>query len=536
MINICLRQPSAKARIIRHIKSTEFVTRLEQTSDELISFKYYILLEDDPAKKDILYFLEISLKSIIKGINSMTTDSLENSLEILEDMKRSRYYENVCSLDDSAIGSSMFDSFVTTLSEKFEEINPTNIQYFNRSFQFLIHVLNIDESVSKKLEVFVNDVCNSKLPLSSDVLEFLSKFTSTRSSTKRDSQVKQIIEKSFQSFDTKVDNFRQRFAFMKLVRNYKLGDFKYQLDMEVAYKYFKNTLEFFQNSNIQKMSDEDFHYFIHVVYSLHAFESDLRMKSLLNEFVNWKMCKVIAARCFLSSNPEVVKICVQLSNIEEFPSDLTAELLTRSTTRKNFHFNVVTEKNSPDTLYSKAIKDKISNQLEDTIDLINKTLQNNDVSKLRISDVIEIYSRKIDIVQGVNDSLQRKIDESSAMNCELNKIIQSYASISQQQDTYNWSLETEKEILENSKKEKMLRILELENENYQLKDSVKTFSARLLEQNDIHMESENRLKQEIDGKFLSTKSHKCLLTFFSIRFEKCKKRSRETNARNEQES
>lgn len=177
LTSLCLDNYAAKYLITRTMKTTELRRKASELSNALISFKLFILLEDEIHSKDLKYFLAMSLTDVRAGIATLDVDPIKHSLDIM------RHVQNLqIKLDIKVNGQEAIQQLLKDLCEDLIEIltsvedSPCKESFFDGIFKFLKMLLEADGELATAMEHFVESAFLSSISKSASALKMLSTF------------------------------------------------------------------------------------------------------------------------------------------------------------------------------------------------------------------------------------------------------------------------------------------------------------------------------------------------------------------------
>lgn len=216
LANLCLENKAAKYLITRIVKSMEFKSKIESLQDDLISFKFLILLEDEIYSNDVKYFVEMSLRDIRASIANFNLDSIRHSLDLL------KHFEKLeIKLDFKLNAEEKVTTLLSNVIKDLIEVLPGTGEsspkdnFFEAVFQYFSGLLHLDTDLSNEFESFTdNAFLSGKISRSTSALKFLTDYIKFTGSLKK-SEI--IVESLLEHFTG--DESSQKEIDYKQVRN-----------------------------------------------------------------------------------------------------------------------------------------------------------------------------------------------------------------------------------------------------------------------------------------------------------------------------
>lgn len=181
---------------------------------------------------------------------------------------------------------------------------------------------------------------------------------------------------------------------------------------------------------------------------------------------------------------EMLNIIFQLAKVDEFPSQKVAKIMSESNIRNinrglsNINNPVVPYHNSHN---AKMINGQLEQDLDELINRLNGTVDTNDLSNIKKSEVIDLYRHKIILLNSNLKSATKALEQSAA---EVNELLmkETFASkISEKQELLYWGVQLDNERME-------LEISELDHYSQTLKLSVASFQKKICKEEKARVE------------------------------------------------
>ena len=178
LANLCLQNNAARHIITRAIKTTELKNKISKHSNGLVSFKFFLLMEDEAQPKDAKYFYTISIQELQKSISNFSLDSIRHSQDILRHMERlGLKLDSKLTRDESfmtrleALNGDLISSFLDKSNAK------NKWRFFDGIFDFYEKLLGIESEIVGTLQKFAENLFVSGFVCKSTcALKFLTTF------------------------------------------------------------------------------------------------------------------------------------------------------------------------------------------------------------------------------------------------------------------------------------------------------------------------------------------------------------------------
>lgn len=171
----------------------------------------------------------------------------------------------------------------------------------------------------------------------------------------------------------------------------------------------------------------------------------------------------------------MLNIIFQLAKVDEFPNQKVAKIMSESNIR-NINRGL-SKMNNPVVPYhnshnAKMINGQLEQDLDELITRLNGTVDTNDLSNIKKSEVIDLYRHKIILLNSNLKSVTKSLEQSAA---EVNELLmkETFASkIAEKQELLYWGVQLDNERME-------LEISELDHYSQTLKLSVASFQKKI---------------------------------------------------------
>lgn len=226
LANLCFDNEAAKYLITRAVKATDLKKKIKNLADNLVKFKFFILIEDEIYSKDVKYFLRMSLKDVTSGTENFSMHALNSSLEILRHFEKLNV-EVDCKLSEDeeivSILSNLNEKLAVAVdsAESFEKTS-----FFEGIYEFFKAVLRLDPTLANIFSNFVESAfTTAKISRSSSALKFLAEFLRNDGILKSsdiiiESLLKFYAERNTDSQREAIDHCQVRnFLFLKIFTN-----------------------------------------------------------------------------------------------------------------------------------------------------------------------------------------------------------------------------------------------------------------------------------------------------------------------------
>lgn len=177
LANLCLENNAARYLITRTIMTTKLQEKIKNLSDDLLAYKFFILMEDEADPCDVKYIIVLSLKELTKCVTDFRLDSIRHSLDILKYLEQLGLKLNTKLNEDEKFNKSLTSLNVDLISSFLNSINSEEKwRFFDGVFTLYDKLLGIDSGLVESAEfqkfaehVFISGV----LSRSTSCLEFM---------------------------------------------------------------------------------------------------------------------------------------------------------------------------------------------------------------------------------------------------------------------------------------------------------------------------------------------------------------------------
>lgn len=177
LVNLCLKNEAAKYLITRIIKQTELKDKIKNMPDDLIAFKYFVLLEDEIFSNDVRYFILMSMKGVKNNVATYDLDAINHSLDVLNHLEQAEI-----KLDFKISEEEKFISVLSDLNENLQEqLHSTDgsvskERFFSGIFHLYNLLLRLDGQLVTAFENFTEAAFLSNVSKSANALRFLATY------------------------------------------------------------------------------------------------------------------------------------------------------------------------------------------------------------------------------------------------------------------------------------------------------------------------------------------------------------------------
>lgn len=423
-----------------------------------MAFKYYIVLENDSIRTDVIYFLKMSLREILSSLKEMNLDAVNDSLFIIEKMVASQKWHNVSLVDDENV-SSLIEKLTADLMSKMHHMKTYATVYFGKVLQFFQWLLDMSPESAALFDPFVNETCELDSIVTSQFLDFLSGFVASRSDL---TGTKDNIATFSSKFLSKLQDPKKNHSlnlknsFMLILRNYQAKlKASNELDYNKIAEFMTTSLAKYKNASLSRLEEEDFHHFIYIVYTLHAFRSLSKFKNLADETFSSPLLSVFIARGLLAKKSKVVAISTRLASYDKVQTERIAEIVVSTSLRDEIGF-IPSQPSHAEPVrfnFSKFAREKLEMDIETTIDKVKAVLENNDIPNIKVSDVMELCRLKYETLHNSYDIAESRIEELITEVGNLHEFIRKQSEISRGHETEHWQTRIENESFLEREKE-----------------------------------------------------------------------------------
>ncbi|CRK90995.1 CLUMA_CG004683, isoform A [Clunio marinus] len=498
LANLCLVNHAAKYLIARVVKTSAMKQKIQNLSDDLISFKFFILLEDEYSPSDFEYFLKMSIKNIQAGIIDFNINPVTHSLDIV------KHFQGLKNNFDFRISEKeclqkYLNNLCDVLIERIESDEESSRKeiFFENIFDYLNILLKIDNELKEDFNNFTNVAfLSADISKSAEALNYLSNFVECEGSLKS-SEI--VIENILEFFITENNetqqriSFKQKYSLLNAVISLKRKEILSELHFSEILKYFEAIIESMKRTNLSTVDDEEVFLFIHCLSSL-AFiaKTESSFYGLWNIALNLDYLPLLVAKAHLTRNEDILEKIFNLMSIENFPKRKVISLLSKSGAKiadgnqsKEVSISMQCRENEMKSF--NFIDVKLRDELHEVISRINEKLDNDEIRNGGIPDIIQLYRQKIENLNDTLATLQSNLNASMKTVAELQQQIVFNQTVTEKQEFANWCLHLDNGRLIKENEELLLKITTL-------KSSLSSFQQRIDKEEMSKVQNEKKIK------------------------------------------
>lgn len=498
LADLCLNNHAAKYLITKTLKSTDLKKGIEDLDDTLVSFKFFILLEDEVAPTDVKYFIDMSLKDIRASLATFSMDSINHSLDIFKHFAKLETHIDFKISDEEKL-SKMLSDLIDDLLEKLPAAHSeAKENFFEAIFEFFNMLLHLDSELVKLFESFTeSSFLAPSVSRSTEALKFFATYIKSGGSLKAAEIVIESLMEYFignpQDPETKLIDYEQKYAFLQLLNPLVAEEKLSEIHLDTISTYFNSLVMSFKRADTSMIADEEIFLFIHFLSSLSNIgrknATSASFYAMLSEVLKLDFLPVFIAKAHLSRKEEILTILFELASVENFPNKKVAAILSRNGTRAEENSSRALQKSltrsDVQSKSSRIIRSKLSEEIEVLVNRINANLDNNERTKM--SDLVTIYRLKVNVLNDHLSAVTSSLDQSTKEISELRQKIASFKNVSEKQEFFNWCL-----ALDN---ERMIKEVQtVNNVMTSLKDSLTMFQSKVNREEAAKNESQRSLK------------------------------------------
>ena len=452
LVNLCLKNDAAKYLITQVIKQTALKDKIEKISDNLVAFKYFILIEDEIFSNDVKYFLRMCLKDVKESVSTFNSNSINHSLDVLGHVEKAEIQLDF-SISDEEDLVSILSQLNSELIEKISEDNSPKKQVFYSGIFHLYNViLQLDPTLVTIFENFTESIFLSTVSKSANALKFLTTFIGFNGNLASSEIVVEVLVEFFAGNpveDESKINYTQKFAFLGLLEPLgnkgKLSD----VHLNTIGDYFRHIVQTFKSANLSSLQDEDIFLFIYFVFALSSVAKiNLVFYGRLLEVLKLDFVPMIMAKGHVSKNKEILDILFKLAAVENFPNRKISSLLSRCIKNSEMVEKKLTEKTRRSSdCATKYVAGQLAEEIEQLIKRINQKMNSGEINNVAITDLMQLFRLKNDICNDQLSSVNEALDQSTFENGQLKQKIGTLNSLISKQDFITWCHQLDKERL-----------------------------------------------------------------------------------------
>jgi hypothetical protein len=176
LVDLCLKNEAAKYLITRIMKQTQLREKINNISDNLIAFKYFILIEDEIFSNDVKYFLNMSLRDVRAGVSSFNINAINHSLDVLDHIEQAEVRLDFRISDEEDLTKLLNQLNEEAVERMGEEESAKKQAFYSAIFHLHDVLLRLDPSLVTAYESFTELAFLSTISKSAGALKFLSTF------------------------------------------------------------------------------------------------------------------------------------------------------------------------------------------------------------------------------------------------------------------------------------------------------------------------------------------------------------------------
>lgn len=480
LVNLCLNNDLARYIISRFFLASSVRGTIKSIDDDILAFKFVILIEDELTSKDLKYFIDLSFSSIAKTEN-FDCLQIKQSIDVLRHYKKHGVsYNTTVSEDEMATKNlkTLLDFLLRELQSP--EISQEKLSFFKNIFRFFDMLIELNKRIVEKFENFVSVACiTAEISKSKEALLFLATFLQNGGMLESPELVVESLVHFFvEDVKSAQQVCEQNFAFLTLVGPLEERDLLSDQQLREIEIYFDGIIGDLERADISKMEDDEVTQMIYFLYALKCIAKNKPAFLVkLNKVLQMDSVPLVYSRAHHSSNEELIGMLLQLSGISNFPVKAVAKIISEDNTRKGRPPKSVPANNTSlrrqenfNSVSARYMNRKLSLSLETTIERVNQMLDDNE--PMASTDLIQIFSQKI---RGLNDQLQSvtaNLDKVTKELAEKEQRILSFRNISEKQEFKLWCIQLDKDRM-------CKEVTVVKKHNAELKKSVSSFMATI---------------------------------------------------------
>lgn len=515
LVNLCLKNDAAKYLITQIMKQTALKDKIKKISDNLVAFKYFILIEDEIFSNDVKYFLRMCLTDVKTSVSTFNSESINHSLDVLFHVEKAEIRLDFRISDEEDLVSMLSQLNSELIENISEDISPKKQVFYSGIFHLYNVILQLDPTLVATFENFTESIFLSTVSKSANALKFLSTFIGFDGNLASSEIVVEGLVEFFAGNPVEDDeniNFTQKIAFLGLLEPLQAKEKLSDVHLNTIGDYFCHIVDTFKSAKLSSLEDEDAFFFIYFVFALSSVaKKNLVFYGRLLEVLKLDFVPMMMAKGHVSKNKEILDILFKLAAVENFPNRKISSILSRC----SINSEIVEEKSTTNTKRSsdcatKFVAGQLAEEIEQLIKRINQKINSGDINNVAITDLMQLFRLKNDICNDQLTSVNEALDLSTFENGRLKQKIGTLNLLTSKQDFITWCHQLDKERLAGEGKD-LTQIIK------SLKNSIDAFQKKLEKKEaSIHQtEKALRLKtKEIQGELeIRTKSLKNDLIF-----------------------
>lgn len=501
LINLCLTNDSARYIITRVFKATYLKDVVKSFNDDILSFKFLMLLEDELTVKDLKHFVRISLQSILASGNFEILP-VKQSIAVLKHYEKNGVYSNTNISDDEKAMKELQmlnDSLISKLQSV--DSSPEKIVFFEVIMKFYDMLLQLESGLVKELKSFI-DVAfiTSDVSKSANAIKLMASFIENggvleSSELAVENLVSFFVEKKMTRLD-----YDKIFAFLSTLTPLNEKNLLNEQILAGIEEYFNDTIINLERADISVMEDEEIFHFVYFLNTLTCFaQNKPAFLVKLNKVLQMDSFSILYGRAYRSTKKDILVMLLQLSGTKNFPTQKVANILSQDIARngssaKNLQPNSsnIRRRESSSIAASRFMSRILTDEFTVLIERVNQKLDENE--PVDSKDIAQLYRQKM---RGLNDQLESvtsSLDNVSRQLTEHQHRILSFRSISEKQEFKLWCVQMDKDRV-------LKEVGVLNSQNALLKKSVEIFKAEAEHKEAEKQKVLNLKTVEIESKF-----------------------------------
>lgn len=539
MSNLMMDNEAAKYLITRTLKTTRLRESVRKLPDNLVSFKFFLMMEDEVLPKDFKYFMLFAIEALHESIEMFKLEPARHALDIVKHYKKNEMQIVFDIIDDEEMNKKMSEMIQELSCKISKTVNVTTAmrKFYDSIFQFFNELIVINSEMVKPLENFIESVfTTAALSKSDQAINLLKTFLMHNGNLKSSEIIIESLMDSFIGSNEDCGNYRYKCGFLQLLEALDSKEKLSEQHVKSIGEYFDECFETFKTNGYSSLTDEDCFTFIYFLSSLSFFAKDRGLfYGKLNEVLKLDFLPLLIVRAHLSRREDILMILFQIASIPNFPNQKIAMMLSKSGTRAEGNMTKAVlnslERRAVQTNNTKFFSIRLTEDLDALIEKINARIDCNDFGG-NTADMVQLYRHKISHLTDQLSSVSSSLERSAAEVGEHQQNFTSFMKMSEKQDFNIWCLH-----LDNDRLKKELR--DVDNDNKRLKLSLSDFQAIIDKTERSKLEAKKTLKLKIDEVASELQKFAILLTLNSILITlgliedktKMEKNLRETKAR-----
>lgn len=185
LANLCLENNAARYLITRTLKTTALKDKIAKLSNDLVSFKFFLLLEDESQPSDLKYFLVLSLQDVRTSVKDLSLDSIKHSLDIMRHIDRLGLHLESKLTDEEKVMTRLTELMKDLIEKLQSDDSDEKKRFFDGIFQFLRMLLGLESELVHEFEDFAEAAfVSAGISRSANALMFLTAYVKAGGSLK----------------------------------------------------------------------------------------------------------------------------------------------------------------------------------------------------------------------------------------------------------------------------------------------------------------------------------------------------------------